>query len=344
MTLSDLRRRVGDLSQLVSTREVRLADGNENGVRAIDVRVSGGLSALVLVDRGLDLGPAWAAGHQVSWQSTTGIVAPAFFDGMTWLRSFHGGLLVTCGLQNIGGPNEDEGVSYGLHGRVSNIPARNVVHRVVEEDGRLVAEVEGEVRETDVFGSDLLLRRRLRFPMGEPVVEIRDEVLNQGYVPTAMLILYHVNVGYPVVAEGSVLVPPAGDMVEPLNDEARANVATHTQFPAPKDGFLEQAFEHRIAAPVPDRATIAIVNRSYEPSGGIGVALTWNPRQLPRLWQWRMLGPGMYLTGLEPANGTVVGRAATRAEGALDVLDPGATRAFDLRIEVPTGAAASRLV
>ena len=69
--------------------------------------------------------------------------------------------------------------------------------------------------------------------------------------------------------------------------------------------------------------------------------VTWNPRQLPRLWQWRMLGPGMYLTGLEPANGTVVGRAATRAEGPLDVLDPGATRAFDLRIEVPTGAAAT---
>jgi hypothetical protein len=339
MNHSDLRRRIGDISQLVSTREIRLGDGNEDGVRAIDVRASGGLSALVLVDRGLDLGPVWAAGHQVSWQSTTGIVAPAFFDGTGthWLRSFHGGLLVTCGLQNIGGPNEDEGVSYGLHGRVSNIPARNVVHRVVEEGGRLVAEVTGEVRETDVFGSDLLLRRRLRFPMGEPVVEIADEVINQGYAPTPMLILYHVNVGYPVVAEGAVLVPPAGDIVEPLNDEARANVATHREFPAPKDGFQEQAYEHRIAAPEPDRATIAIVNRAYQPTGGIGVALTWNPRQLPRLWQWRMLGSGMYLTGLEPANGTVKGRAATRAEGALDVLEPGAARQFDLRIEVPTG-------
>jgi hypothetical protein len=345
MTLSNLRRQVGDFSQLVSTREVRLSDGNEDGVRAIDVRVAGGLSALVLADRGLDLGPTWVAGHQVSWQSTTGIVAPAFFDGTGthWLRSFHGGLLVTCGLQNVGGPNEDEGVAYGLHGRISNIPARNVTHRVVEQDGRLVAEVTGEVRETDVFGSDLVLRRRLRFPMGEPVVEIADEVVNQGYVPTAMLILYHVNIGYPVVAEGSVLVPPAGDMVEPLNDEARANVATHRQFPAPRDGFLEQAFEHRIAEPVPDRVTASIVNPSFEPTGGIAASLTWNPRQLPRLWQWRMLGPGMYLTGLEPSNGTVRGRAATREEGALDVLDPGATRRFDLRIEVPTGSAAAQL-
>jgi hypothetical protein len=75
--LGDLCRHVGDLSPLVSRREVRLTDGNEDGVRAIDVRVTGGPSALVLADRALDLGPVWVAGYQVSWQSTTGIVAPA---------------------------------------------------------------------------------------------------------------------------------------------------------------------------------------------------------------------------------------------------------------------------
>ncbi len=138
MRTGDLRRRVGEISQLVSTREVRLADGNEDGVRAIDVRVAGGLSVLVLADRGLDLGPVWAGGHQVSWQSPTGIVHPAYFHERDWLRSFHGGMLVTCGLQNVGPPAEVGGVSYGLHGRVSNIPARNVTHSVTEVDGRLV--------------------------------------------------------------------------------------------------------------------------------------------------------------------------------------------------------------
>ena len=111
-SLAELRRHVGDVSQLVSTRTVRLTDGNEDGVRAVDVRVSGGLSALVLLDRGMDLGPAWVAGQQLSWQSTTGIVGPAHFDETSWLRSFHGGLLVTCGLQNVGPPNEDRGVQH----------------------------------------------------------------------------------------------------------------------------------------------------------------------------------------------------------------------------------------
>ena len=89
--LRELRRRIGDVSQLVSTRAARLSDGSEDGVRIIDARASGGLSAVILADRGLDLGAVWAAGQQVSWQSTTGAVHPAFFHYRTWLRSFHGG-------------------------------------------------------------------------------------------------------------------------------------------------------------------------------------------------------------------------------------------------------------
>ena len=56
--LQELRRRIGDVSQLVSTRAARLSDGSEDGVRVVDARAAGGLSALILADRGLDLGPA----------------------------------------------------------------------------------------------------------------------------------------------------------------------------------------------------------------------------------------------------------------------------------------------
>ena len=225
LTLGELRRRVGDVSQLASTRAARLTDGSEDGVRIIDARVSGGLSAVILADRGLDLGDVWAAGHQVGWRSTTGVVHPAYSSEHDWLRSFHGGLLTTCGLQNVGLPSEDEGTSHGLHGRISNIPARNVVHRVVEEHGRLVAEVSGEMRETDVFGSDLLLRRRIRLPTGETVVHVEDEVVNQGFAPVPLLILYHVNVGYPVVADGARLLGPAAEVVG-RDEAAQAVVGT----------------------------------------------------------------------------------------------------------------------
>ena len=310
LPLAELRRHVGDLSQLVSVRTVRLTDGNEDGVRAVDVRVTGGLSALVLLDRGMDLGPAWVAGQQVSWQSTTGIVGPAHFDETSWLRSFHGGLLVTCGLQNVGPPNEDQGVSHGVHGRVSHIPAREVSARVIELDGRLVAEVSGTVRETDVYGADLVLHRRLRFPMGEPHVEIADEVENRGHAPADVMLLYHVNVGYPVVATGARLLAPDAEVVA-RDAPAAALLAEHAAFPPPQDGFEQLVYEHRLREPDVDRASIGIVNPSWEPTGGIGLVVDYDPRQLPHLWQWRMLAPGMYLTGLEPATCGILGQRSS---------------------------------
>jgi hypothetical protein len=341
--LQQLRRRIGDVSQLVSTRAATLNDGNEDGVRVIDARASGGLSATILADRGLDLGAVWAGGHQVSWQSTTGAVHPAFFDGATWLRSFHGGLLTTCGLQNVGVPSEDEGVMHGLHGRISNIPARNVSHRVIEEDGRWVAEIHGEMRETDVFGADLLLRRRITLPMGETTVNVEDEIVNEGFAPTPVLILYHVNVGYPVVAEGARLLAPAADLV-PRDDAARAGLDEYARFPPPQDGFAEQVFHHGLHQPDVEEASISVANPDFEPSAGIALSVTWDPRQLPRLWQWRMLGPGMYLTGLEPANCGLAGRAAEREAGTLDVLEPGQARRSGISIRVSLGEAAQALM
>ncbi len=340
--LQQLRRRIGDVSQLVSTRAARLADGNEDGVRIVDARAAGGLSATILADRGLDLGAVWAGGQQVSWQSTTGAVHPAYFHEADWLRSFHGGLLTTCGLQNVGLPSQDGAVSYGLHGRVSNIAARNVAHRVIEQSGRLVAEISGEMRETDVFGADLLLRRRITLPMGETVLHVEDEVVNQGHAPAALMILYHVNLGYPVVADGARLITPRAEIV-PRDEAARAGLADRTMFPPPRDGFAENVFRHELVDTDAAQVSASIVNPDFEPTGGIGLTVSWDPRQLPRMWQWRMLGPGMYLTGLEPANCGLAGRAAEREAGTLRELEPGESYRAGISIHVSLGAEAAAL-
>lgn len=341
-TLAELRRHVGDLSQLVSTRAATRSDGSEDGVRIIDARASGGLSATILADRGLDLGDVWAAGHQVSWLSTTGAVHPAFYDEANWLRSFHGGLLTTCGLQNVGLPSEEAGTTYGLHGRISNTAARNVSHRVIEQDGRWVAEIKGELRETDVFGADLLLRRRITLPMGEPLVVVEDEVENLGFSPAAVLLLYHVNLGYPIVAEGARLITPRAD-ITPRDEVARAAMEERTRFPPPRDGFVEQVYRHELRDRDAPRVSASIVNPGFAPTGGIGVSVSWDPRQLPRMWQWRMLGPGMYLTGLEPANCGLAGRAAERAAGTIEELEPGEVRKSGIHIRISLGSDAQAL-
>lgn len=336
------RPELGDLSQFASGRRVRLSDGSEDGLRAVDVRVAGGLHALVLTDRGMDIGQAWCAGYPLAWQSPTGAVHPSYFRDDVWLRSFHGGLLFTAGLQNVGNPVMDEGEQHGLHGRISNIPARDVSVTTIEDERGLAVEVRGSVRETSVYGVDLLLRRTLRFPVGEPLVELHDEVENLGFTPAPVYLLYHVNLGYPVVAEGARLIAPPAT-VEGWDEVSRTAEPDHAAFVAPQAGFPVQVFEHRLPASAPDSVTVGIVNAGYRESDGIGVTVTYDRRQLPRLWQWRNLGEGLYVTALEPSNCGLLGRIEEGASGNTATLAPGASLAFDVAIRAAVGPAVAAL-
>src|SRR5438132_1610483 len=134
----ELVRRVGDLSQIAGVRLLELADGKERGVRAAEIKTGSGLSCTVLIDRGLDISTAEYNGKALAWRSMTQDAHPAFFEpeGLGWLRTFYGGLLVTCGMTYAGAPGEDQGQAYGLHGRVSHLPARNVYADAAWEGGR----------------------------------------------------------------------------------------------------------------------------------------------------------------------------------------------------------------
>ena len=225
----------------------------------------GGIHGLVLVDRGLDIGPAWYAGQPLAWMSSTGITHPWAWSSDAWLRTFYGGLVFTAGLQNVGAPNTDEGESHGIHGRIGNLPARNVTVETVEEDDRLVLLVRGEVRETTVYGVDLMLRRTLRFPVGEALVTIHDEIVNLGYAPAPLFVLYHVNPGYPVLDVGSRLVVPRAEVVG--NDDAsQAAVAQHAESPAPSPDFEAQVFEPTASSRAARGIARTAPSRSWHPA------------------------------------------------------------------------------
>jgi hypothetical protein len=62
--------------------------------------------------------------------------------------------------------------------------------------------------------------------------------------------------------------------------------------------------------------------------------------ELPRFIQWKMVGVGTYVTGLEPANCLVEGRDKDRARGILQFLEPGEQREYVVELGVVAGAAA----
>ncbi|HOP80618.1 MAG TPA: DUF4432 family protein, partial [Armatimonadota bacterium] len=145
-TRQDLLQHTGDISQIAGIKKIRLTDGKEEGVEAYQVKNGAGLNFTVVASRAMDISSADWCGRSLAWISSTGETAPEFYEepGLGWLRSFYGGLLVTCGLTQVGAPNIDQGTPLGLHGRISNTPAYQVSYDSKWEGDDYIMWVQGK--------------------------------------------------------------------------------------------------------------------------------------------------------------------------------------------------------
>jgi hypothetical protein len=330
-TRVELLQQVGDLSQIAGVKSSEWAEGAERGLRVADVRSGSGLGFTVLLDRGMDIGPATYKGLPLTWGSPTGFGHPMYFDpdDIQWLRSFGGGLLTGCGLTSAGAAGQDEGESLGLHGRLSNLPARHVSVNETWEGDDCSFQVEGEIRQARVFGENLRMKRRILTRLGTSTISIRDVVENMGSSASPLMLLYHINLGFPLLDENSELVAEAHP-VEPRDATAQAGLDEWMRFQKPTPGYAEQVFYHDLPADQNGWASIQLVN----PARKLGLRVRFQKATLPNLIQWKMMGAGNYVLGLEPANCRAGGRSLERARGTLQTLQPGESREFNFEIEV----------
>jgi len=325
---SELLAHVGDLSQLAGIRLGEWGDGVERGVRVADVRAGSGLEFTVLLDRGMDLGPASYRGLPLAWISPTGFAHSAYFDpiGIGWLRTFGGGLMTGCGLTYLGAPSEDEGEVLGLHGRLSHLPARRVKVGEEWQGDECVFWVEAEMRQARVFGENLRLTRRISAGLGSSQILIQDRVENLGTTTSPLMILYHINLGFPLLDETCYLMAEPHP-VQP-RDAAAAGLSDWMRFQPPTQGYGEQVFYHDLPADNQGWAGLTLVN----PTRDLSLSVRFQKATLPNLVQWKMMGHGVYVLGLEPANCLIEGRNKERERGTLQFLEPGECR--DLQVEI----------
>jgi len=324
-----LREYVGDLSQLADVREGVLTAGKADGVRVIDVKTAKGLAFSVLPTRGMDI--AWASykGIPLSFISKSGVVHPAYFekDGFGFLRGFTCGLLTTCGLTYMGAPCEDAGEELGLHGRISNIPAENVSVSKGWQGDEYVLSVSGEVSESKMFGENIKLRREFRTTMDSAVLEVHDVVENCGFDKQPFMLLYHLNFGFPLVSEGTVLVHEKA-AVTPRDDEAAKGIAQYHSYEKPTAGYQEQVFYLDFNAC--GKAYCGLWNEKLN----LGVNIRFHTDEFRYFGLWKMMGKGDYVVGLEPSTQKPEGRAKARERGELEFLMPGEKREYTFTIEV----------
>jgi hypothetical protein len=333
-TRQQLEERTGDLLQVAGVRLMALQEGAEAGLRIADVRTGSGLRFQVSLDRGMDISAAEYRGMPLAWRSPAGDVHPAVEDlrGANPVRTFPGGLMFGCGMTSAGAPSVDDGEECVLHGRLSHLPASNVRHSRIWRGGECVLHVEGDVREYHPFRENLVLHRTIETRLGSSALSIRDQITNLGPRQTPLMMIYHINAGWPVVDEGSRLLLNARD-VSPRDAAAQAGQRDATVFGPPVPGFQEQVFYHDLAAD-PDGYAVALL---HNPRLSLGLMVRFRQHELPRFVEWKMTGTGTYVVGMEPANCLTGGRAAERQRGSLRFLEPGAQTEFHVEIGVLDG-------
>lgn len=280
-TKTELRKRIGDISQIASATEFTYSQGKANGVKAIEVRNGSGLRFIILPDRGMDIAYAEYKGTPISYISKTGIVSSNHYDEPDFLRSFSAGLLTTCGLTYMGAPCVDKGVALGAHGRISNIPAFDVgiTQEWLEDD--FIISVRGKVREATVFGENMVLTRTIITKLGDNKIEINDSIENEGFEPTPLMVLYHMNFGYPLISENTVLETNCVN-IRPRDDVAEPGINIACQFSEPKNAYSEQVFYRDAVSQSYAKLKNADLN--------LNVTVNFSGDELPYLIEWKQMG------------------------------------------------------
>ena len=351
LTRAEILSRTGSLAAFAGVRLMTLSDGLERGVRMLDFRTGSGLRFTVMVDRAMDIAEVDHKGRAIGWQSPTGFRNPALFEpegeaGLGFTRSFSG-FLATCGLDHILGSEEVPARNYnyprrsvakhGLHGRIANIPARLTGYGERWDGDRCVLWAEGIVVQAALFGEVLHLHRRIEADIGGDEIRLIDRVVNAGFLPTPHMFFYHVNLGHPVVDEGSRYLAPIRDVIWASHaDRYQTQGVGYRTLPGPKMGFAEQVWQHEMAADGAGDVPVAVVNDRL----AFGLEMTTTKDQLPCAYQWQNFQAGHYVMGIEPSTHHVIGDLAARARGEMIWLQAGDHRDYVARFLVLDGQAA----
>ena len=318
----------------LAVRSRRLAGGRREGVLLLEL-VAGDTRVFILPDRGLGIWKMVCGGVELGWQSpVAGPVHPAFVplgepSGLGWLDGFDE-LVARCGLVSNGAPEFDAAgrLAHGLHGRIANLPAHELAITLDEEAGTIT--LAGAVDETRFLIHALRLETRLVLSADRPLITWTDTVTNRSERPATMQLLYHVNLGPPLLGAGAEIVA-AIDELAPRAAAAAADIPTWNRYDAPRAGRGEEVHFARIR---PDAAGLASA-LLVAPGGSQAAGLSWRADTLPCFALWKNQG-GLadgYVTGLEPATNYPNPRSFEEAQDRVVPLAPGEQVRFELALE-----------
>lgn len=301
---------IGHPAQISGVEELILAKGKGKGMTLLQVRNGLGLEITLLADRAMDIAKVTLKGNNLGYFSPCGYVAPGFYDnrGAGFLKSFTAGFMTTCGLTAVGTPCTDNGEELPLHGTIANTPCENYSYEETESE----ITVKAQVRDAAIFAHQLVLKREYRISKTENKVLLCDKIKNIGSAEAPLEVLYHCNIGYPLLSENTVLNIPAS-VTEPRNDHAKKGLSDCLKMEKPQRGYEEMCYYHTLS-----QGKVS----AYSPDIKKRVTISFDTAELPCFVEWKMMGEQDYVLGLEPGNCLPDGRDVMRQKGMLEFLKP----------------------
>ena len=184
--------------------------------------------------------------------------------------------------------------------------------------------IKARMRHARIFAEKLILTRTITCSKTSNELTITDEIENVGGEASPLMVLYHMNMGYPLLSEASELYIPAAE-VKPRNAHAAEDINTWNKVLTPTPGFEEQCYYHVFQ----DKPGLAAI---FNHERGYGLAISFDSQSLDCFTQWKMMGVKDYVMGLEPGNCTPDGRNVMRENGTLKFLAPGETKTYSVRV------------
>ena len=288
---ADMLAHMGSLQQAAYVRPIEYQEGRAHGLKAIEVK-NGPLRFVSMADRALDVCQFEYRGENLTFLSKPGLNGRNQFDtnGLEAQRSIMGGLFFTCGFENICAPyvtpegGKYPAGSFPMHGRIRTTPAEHVgsdAHWTAAGD--YVLEVSGEMREAELFGENLVMRRKITSVYGQPSITVEDEVTNESFRDEPLMWMYHCNFGWPLLAEGAEVVIPSRKAT-PRDETTAADTA-------PKACTCTSSPPTRTAAASPPWSTASSDLESSSTSTPASSHTSWNGSRWVRATTWSASNP-----------------------------------------------------
>ena len=304
---------VGHPLQTRGAEQYVLKGGKGEGMNFIYARNGLGLEIWISVDRCADVSRVTFNGKNMSYTSPCGQVAPSYYDrtGLNFLKSFNAGFFTTCGFDGAGGPCVDNGEEIGLHGRIGNTPA--YLDGIIETDDTL--NLAFSVRDCTIFGRKFVLKRVYTISYTENSFKLSDSITNFGDNSEPFCLLYHCNMGYPLLSENSVVRFP-NTKIWATTQNAIDNIDAALIMEKPQANYAERCYFFDASA---DKDGV-VNNGIFNPDVDAGMVMTYKKEQLPCLTEWKMMGKYDYVLGIEPGIVCPSPRVKMREAGLLPFL------------------------